>query len=166
MVDWVRQHAAEWGGDPSKVFLWGHSSGGAHVADYLARTPATPVRGAILMSAILDITNPEATMWSVYYGEDPSLYPARAALPRLVQMPLPIMAVWAELDPPTFVPDTEKLIAGRRAAGLPVVGLRLPSHSHLSEAYAVGTADQSLTTPLLQFIREHAANPPASRSNR
>jgi hypothetical protein len=26
-------------------------------------------------------------------------------------------------------------------------------HSHLSEAYAVGTADGSLTTPILNFIK-------------
>jgi hypothetical protein len=51
-----------------------------------------------------------------------------------------------------FIPDTEKLIAGRRAAGKPLVSLRLPNHSHLSEAYAVGTADESLTGPILKFI--------------
>ena len=53
--------------------------------------------------------------------------------------------------------DTEKLVKGRREAGRPVVELRLPNHSHLSEAYAVGTADESLSAPLLQFIREHGA---------
>ena len=157
VVDWVRQNATQWGGDPANVFLWGHSSGAAHVADYLARTPRTPVKAAILMSGIFDLTNPAASTWSHYYGEDMAQYPARSSLPRLIDLPLPIMAVWAELDPPEFVPDTGKLIKGRREAGRPVVELRLPNHSHLSEAYAVGTADESLSAPLLQFIREHGA---------
>jgi hypothetical protein len=32
-----------------------------------------------------------------------------------------------------FIPDTGKLIAGRKGAGKPPVSLRLPNHSHLSE---------------------------------
>jgi len=148
-VTWLREHAAEWGADPDQIFLWGHSSGAAHVADYLARTPRAPVAGAILMSGIYSPT----AMWSVYYGEDATQYPQRASLPRLVQLRLPLFAVWAELDPPDFIPDTTQLVERRRAADLPTISLELPNHSHLSEAYAIGTADESLATPLLQFIR-------------
>lgn len=161
VVTWLRAQAAAWGADPAQIFLWGHSSGAAHVADYLARTPGAPVRAAILMSGIFDLGTSGVSIWSPYYGEDVSQYPARSSLPHLIELPLPIMAVWAELDPPDFVPDTERLIAGRRAAGRPVTALRLPNHSHLSEAYAIGTADQSLATPLLQFIRNHS--PPSGR---
>jgi carboxylesterase type B len=32
---WVRAHVATRGGDPARVFLVGHSAGGAHVAQYL-----------------------------------------------------------------------------------------------------------------------------------
>ena len=161
VVDWVRAHAAEWGGDASKVILWGHSSGAAHVADYLARTPETPVKAAILMSGIYDLTNPEAAMWSHYYGEEAAQYAARSSLPRLVTLPLPMMVVWAELDPPTFLPDTEQLVQGRRDGGLPVVALQLPGHSHLSEAYSIGTEDTTLSEPVLQFIRAQANGDPA-----
>lgn len=148
-VAWLREHAAQWGADPDRIFLFGHSSGAAHVADYLARTARTPVAGAILMSGIY---TPSAT-WSAYYGEDAGKYAGLASLPRLVQLRLPIMAVWAELDPPDFIPDSTQLIERRKAAGLPTRDLRLPNHSHLSEGYAIGTADESLTAPLLQFIQ-------------
>lgn len=147
-VAWLREHAAQWGADPDRIFLWGHSAGAAHVADYLARTPRAPVAGAILMSGIYAPT----AVWSVYYGEDAGQYAQRASLPRLIQLRLPLFAVWAELDPPDFIPDTTQLIERRRAAGLPTSSLRLPNHSHLSEAYAIGTADESLAIPLLQFI--------------
>jgi triacylglycerol lipase len=148
-VAWIREHAAEWGADPAQLFLWGHSSGSAHVADYLARTPNAPVKGTILMSGIF---TPSAT-WSAYYGEDASRYAARAARPRLATLQMPMMIVSAELDPPEFITDTRELVAARRAAQLPTISLVLPNHSHLSEAYAVGTADESLTAPLLQFIK-------------
>lgn len=155
VVAWVREHAAQWGGDPAKVFLWGHSSGAAHTADYLVRTPGAPVRAAILMSGIYDLGE-GPSMWSHYYGEDASKYPERSSLQGLIQLPLPIMAVWAELDAPNFIPDTERLVRGRREAGRPVVEVVLPGHSHLSEAYAIGTEDVSLAEPLLRFIREHS----------
>lgn len=147
-VAWVRKHAKEWGADPKRIFLWGHSSGGGHVAEYLARTKKPPVAGAILMSAALTAV----PTWKAYYGDDASLYAQRSPLPRLIPVRTPLLVVWAELDPPDFTPDTARLIADRKAAGKPTVSLLLPNHSHLSEGYAIGTADESLAGPLLKFI--------------
>ncbi|MEO6078552.1 MAG: nuclear transport factor 2 family protein [Steroidobacteraceae bacterium] len=151
LVAWLREHAREWGADPARIFLWGHSAGAAHVADYLARGPKAPVAGAILTSGVYQLGD-TVSVWKDYYGEDVALYPQRASLTRLIQVSVPLLVNWAELDPPDFIPDTEKLIAGRKAGGKPMVSLRLPNHSHLSETYAVGTADQSLTSPILKFI--------------
>jgi triacylglycerol lipase len=151
VVDWLRKHAKEFGADPKRIYLWGHSAGGAHVADYLVRNPRAPVAAAILMSGIYELGS-TVSIWKDYYGEDVAQYPARSSLPKLVELKLPILAVSAELDPPNFVPDTEKLIAGRQARGTPVTPLKLPNHSHLSESYAIGTADESLSGPLLRFI--------------
>ena len=148
-VAWLREHAREWGADPDRIVLWGHSSGAAHVGSYLARTSQPPLAGAILMSGIYVPTS----MWSVYYGEDATRYAGMASAPGLIQQRIPLFVVWAELDPPDFIPDTEQVIAGRQAGGKPTVSLRLPNHSHLSEAYAVGTADESLSAPVLQFIQ-------------
>lgn len=152
VVGWLRQRAGEWGADPARIFLFGHSAGGAHVADYLARTPRPPVAGAILMSGIYTLGD-GVSIWSAYYGEDVSKYPGRTSLPRLIQHRIPMFVAWAELDPENFVPDSEQLVAGRLENRRPTIQLRLPNHSHLSEAYAIGTDDTSLTGPLLDFIR-------------
>jgi triacylglycerol lipase len=151
LVAFLREHARDWGADPARIFMWGHSAGAAHVADYLVITSRPLVAGAILTSGIYDLGT-TVSVWKDYYGDDPAVYPQRSSLTRLIQAPLPMLVNWAELDPPDFIPDTEKLIAGRKAAGKPLVSLRLPNHSHLSEAYAVGTADESLTGPILKFI--------------
>jgi acetyl esterase/lipase len=149
LVPWLRSHAAEWGADPERIFLWGHSSGGSHVAEYLARTPRPQVAGAILMSGVYTAL----PMWSAYFGEDATKYPERSSLERLYPLRLPMLVVWAGLDPVNFIPDSEKLLAGRRTARTPTSSVFLPDHSHLSEAYAIGTADESLSAPLLQFIQ-------------
>ena len=201
VVAWLKAHVAEYGGDPEKIFLWGHSSGAAHVADYVAQqatgnpvlamnAPPAPgpeptdkkgskrkkssdkaateapavappqagpgsepqIAGAILTSGVYELGN-KLSIWKDYYGEDVTQYPARSSLPGLLQTSTPLFVTYAELDPETFTPDSIKLIEVRAAAGKPVRNLRLPGHSHLSETYAVGSGDESLSAPVLEFIR-------------
>ncbi|HTY48651.1 MAG TPA: nuclear transport factor 2 family protein [Steroidobacteraceae bacterium] len=157
LVAFLKKHAAEYGGDPQKIFLWGHSAGGSHVADYVAHAAlshAQPqIAGAILMSAAVYDLGTTPSVWKSYYGEDVSSYARRSALPGLVRTTTPLLVVDAELDPPLMPPQTAELLEARRDAGRPVPYIHLAGHSHLSEAYAVGTTDESLTGPLLAFIR-------------
>jgi hypothetical protein len=62
----------------------------------------------------------------------------------------------AELDPPNFQQQADELTQARQAAGYPVERLHVPGHSHLSEAYAIGTADDSVSGPVLAFIQAHS----------
>ena len=41
-------------------------------------------------------------------------------------------------------------------AGIDAPLLKLAGHSHMSEVYAINTADTALTTPLLGFIQAHS----------
>jgi hypothetical protein len=115
-----------------------------------AQRPA--VAGAILTSGIYDLGDTVPT-WNDYYGDDVSLYPQRSSLTRLARVPLPLLVTWAEMDLPDFAADSDKLASARAAARTPTATVLLPHHSHLSEAYAVGTADRSLTAPVLQYIQ-------------
>jgi triacylglycerol lipase len=151
-VTWLRGQLRAWGGDPARIYLWGHSAGAAHVADYLVRTPRAPVAGAILTSGIYELGD-SVSIWKDYYGDDVAQYRERSSLQRLIDLPLPLLVNGAELDAPNFLPDTQRLIEGRKTAGKPTMALQLPNHSHLSETYAIGTADESLSGPVLQFIQ-------------
>ena len=42
------------------------------------------------------------------------------------------------------------------AASKPMETLYLENHSHMSETYAVGSADDSLTGPVLDFVLRHS----------
>jgi acetyl esterase/lipase len=149
VVQWLRHNAAQFAGDANRIFLFGNSAGGAHVADYLARTAQPQVAGAILLSGVYTAS----TTWTSYYGEDQARWPSMSPLPQLAKLRLPLLVANAELDPPDFHPDTNNLIAGRKAAGTPTTVVQLPNHSHISETYAIGTADESMTAPILQFIQ-------------
>jgi triacylglycerol lipase len=159
VVAWVRRNASRFGGDPSRLFLWGHSAGAAHVADYLVRAGNPAVTGSILTSGIYALGD-TVSVWKDYYGDDVSRYRERESITGLARSPLPLLVVQAELDPPAFIADTEGLIRARTAAKQPLQTLRLAGHSHISETYAVGTADVSLSGAVLQFIN---ATPPARR---
>jgi hypothetical protein len=52
-----------------------------------------------------------------------------------------------------FQGETAKLVAARAAADKPVERVHLGGHSHISETYAVGTGDRSLSGPVLEFVR-------------
>lgn len=156
LVAWLSDHVAEYGGDRNKVFLWGHSAGAAHVGDYVAsRTLAmkpTGIAGAILTSGFYALGD-EVSTWKAYYGDDVSTYAERSSLAGLTRASTPMFVSDAELDPPSFRPESRNLVEARMAAGKPVRYLHLLGHSHLSETYAVGTNDRSLSDPVLEFIQ-------------
>lgn len=104
-------------------------------------------------ASLLGVAQPEA---AVPIRLAPAFTVQQAQFPPLSQLTglrLPPLVAGGELDPPDFVPDTEQLITGRKAAGTPTVSAHLANHLHLSEACAIGTADDSLSGPLLQFIK-------------
>jgi len=156
LTSWVRAHAGDYGGDSTKIFLWGHSAGAAHVADYLAHaanTGADPgIAGAILTSGFYDLGE-EVSIWKDYYGDDVSQYATRSSLPGLLKTATPLLVTYAELDPDSFQSQTRGLLEARANEGRPVASVRLAGHSHISETYAVGTGDESLSGPVLEFIQ-------------
>ncbi len=149
----VRALAADCGGDPRRIFLWGHSAGAAHVADFIVARPEAALAGAILTSGIYGKSGGAVSPWSVYYGSDGARQAELSSLPGLVATRVPLLVTWAELDRADFIAEAEALVTARELAGHAVATLPLPGHSHISEIYAVGTADTSLSGPVLDFIR-------------
>jgi triacylglycerol lipase len=159
VVQHLRRHAGTYGGDPERIFLWGHSAGAAHVAQHIVTTQQPQIAGAILTSGIYDTTlEGTATRWGVYFGTDVARHPAMSSLPGLLRTSVPLLVTWAGLDRADFILDSQQLVAARIDACRPVEQVLLPGHSHLSEIYAVGTADTSLTAPVLDFI-QRTGNP-------
>jgi acetyl esterase len=100
-VHWASVNAAAHGGDPQRIFLFGHSAACAHCAtatwDPRVRpTGGLPLAGLVLASprtwADVRAENPNAHGVRAYYGSDESLYPDRS----------PLSHVRADA-PPTFV---------------------------------------------------------------
>ena len=150
-VAWVRAHIAEHGGDPNRIFLWGHSAGSNHVADYVAHDEFHPkgtgLAGAILMSGVY-VPQPGS-----YYGPDPALAAQRNARAGLLKTKLPLMMINAELDPDLMLKSGAEMKDELCKAGRCPTYLLAKDHDHLSEGYVIGTADDSVSGPILAFIK-------------
>jgi acetyl esterase/lipase len=159
-IKWVSDTIASRGGDPSRIFLMGHSAGAVHVATYVSHPEFQKLKGgglagAILVSGIYDLNGEAAgDPEKAYFGADPSLYAARSSLPGLQAAKLPLMIAAAELDPPRFIQQFQLLkeAACKAAQGCPRA-VMLPQHNHMSEVYAINTPDTRLTDAILEFVK-------------
>ena len=157
---WVRDNISQYGGDPSRIVLFGHSAGATHAGTYAAMPQfhgpdGLSIAGLILTSGIYDLTDfPVNDGYRSYIGGDTSLYPARSPIDGLRKLTVPSMVVYAELDPPPFVTQFERLVAAMaNAPGGKPTTVTLQKHSHLSLGYAIGTDDTALTGPILDFVK-------------
>jgi triacylglycerol lipase len=160
VVQWVSEKIAERGGDPARIYLMGQSAGAVHVAGYVSHPEFHKVKGgglagAVMVSGIYDLTaSPVGDAEIAYFGADPSRYAERSSLQGLLATKIPLMVTAAELDPPRFVEQYEllKQAACKRVSGC-AHSFMLPQHSHMSEVYAINTADTRLTNEILDFVK-------------
>ena len=100
----VQSKAAEWGADPARVLLMGHSSG-AHLVALLgadpgiaARQGAKPALGVVALdSAALNVVETmegrHARFYDMVFGSDPSHWRKASPFDRLAAAPVPMLLV-------------------------------------------------------------------------
>ncbi|WP_431281785.1 alpha/beta hydrolase [Humitalea sp. 24SJ18S-53] len=153
-IGWIRARAPDFGGNPDRIILVGHSAGAAHAAAFAATGEG--IAGLVLISGLYDIAAlPPSPGIEAYYGTDRSFYAERGSLEGLAATDLPIMQATAALDPPGFLRQGEALQAAlcARPVGCAPAMARLPGHNHLSTVFAIGTADRELSDAIAGFVQ-------------
>ena len=159
MVAFLRKNGAQYGGNPRRIVLIGHSAGANLVASYVLDPSLHPKAGPGVVAAVL-VSLPASRLASigdrdkVYYGNDASLYAKRAPATHVNDSKLPLLIVTAEYDPVALAPDAYDLAAkvcmrdGKCPAFFYVKG-----HNHISEIGSIGSPDDQLSRTLIDFVR-------------
>jgi triacylglycerol lipase len=159
MVAFLKKNGAQYGGDPRRIVLIGHSAGANIVASYVLDPRIYPKLGPGVAAAVL-VSLPGSrpsgvrTVDQVYFGDDRSLLPKRVPGPYLEKSKLPLMLVTAEFDPVFLAPEAYDF-AGRicvRDGKCPDF-LYVKGHNHISEIGSIGSKDDQLARALVDFVR-------------
>ena len=159
IIRWIRANANEYGGDPDRIFLMGHSAGAAHVAaytfmeDFQLDGGNDGLRGVILFSGVYsDASDGRST---AYYGDDSAKWEERMPINHVAGRRIPLFIVDAEYDQLRMQKDAVKLMrAVCDRDGKCPMHKQLIGHNHYSMNYHINTADDSIASDLMQFILE------------
>ena len=158
----MKGRAREFGGDPDRLFLVGHSAGATHVATYAwdpnaALGPDPAVQGLVLISGRLRADarpdNPNAPGVRAYFGDDESRYEARSPVTYAAASRLPVFLAIAEYENPLLdVYGAEAFHRIAVARGRAPRFLRLPRHNHISMIAHVNTEEDVLGGEMREFF--------------
>ena len=160
VVKWLKKNGSKYGGDPNKIFLFGHSAGAAHVGTYIFHEELQPESGADVVGAILmsgqynpNPKNPGKII-KAYYGPDTENYAKRAAINRIDGLTVPVFIIFAEFDQHEIEMQSVELFKAlcQRDKHCPRF-TRIKNHNHLSESVHINTEDESIGTEIIDFIR-------------
>ncbi len=163
MVAWAKANAAQYGGNPDRIILIGHSAGATHVASYMFDKSLQPPEGAGIAGAVLisgryrvnfDAADPNGRNMQSYFGDDEAQYSNRSPINHIRDgARIPVFVVVTEYENPDLdVRGAELFSALCERDGICPRFVRLNRHNHLSEVLAFNTPDEYLGRQILDFI--------------
>ncbi|HEY3518265.1 MAG TPA: alpha/beta hydrolase fold domain-containing protein [Gammaproteobacteria bacterium] len=158
-VGYLRDHVAEYGGDPNRIFVAGISTGALHAATYVFRPellPSTAVRaaGAILVSGPYTFDFDAAGRGELaYFGEDRARWPEMVVNGNVTRTDIPVLMTTAEWDNARYTKAYAELFEELVVKhGVTPHYLQSLGHNHSSQLLSVGTTDRSVSGVIVDFI--------------
>lgn len=153
VLEWAGRDIARFGGDPRRLFVFGHSAGATHVAGAIFDARLRPsnlgdVKGVVLGSGVYEVApDEERDNVLAYFGEDRSLFAERSPLPHAPGSDADVLIFAAGLDPSVFTASGAALA---RALGRPLE--LIDGHNHVSTVFAVGTRHDVLGGMIRRYV--------------
>jgi arylformamidase len=136
-VAWVYRNAASFGGDPERLYVSGHSSGG-HLAGVVLTTDwpkdfglaPTVVKGGVFGSGMYDLKPVRLSKRSAYVTFTDAMEHALSAQRHLDKLNAPVALVHGTEETPEFQRQSRDFVAAVRAAGKPVSLAVMEGYNH------------------------------------
>ena len=147
-IAWLYRHVGEHGGDPSRLFVGGHSAGGHYTALLAVRRdwqaglglPADVVRGCLPISGVYDLTEAGGLSQRPRFLGPPGREREASPLYNIEGTPPPFLLAHGSKDFPHLMRQAEAMEAALRGAGGDVERLVLDGRDHFTASYAGGEA--------------------------
>jgi arylformamidase len=136
-VAWVYRNAQSFGGDPNRIYVSGHSSGG-HLTGVVLTTdwrkefnlPADTVKGGLCCSGLFDLKPARLSARSAYVKFTDEIEQALSSQRHLNNLNAPVIVVYGTLETPEFQRQSRDFAAAVRSAGKPVQLLVAEGYNH------------------------------------
>ncbi len=157
-LEWTVRNAASFGGDPDRVFLAGHSSGG-HLAgcvlitDWAARgLPADAIKGALLMSGMYDLYPVRLSSRSKFLHITPEEEMAASPIRHLSRITCPVAITTADEDSPEFKRQSTVLADALQGMGRLASRTVAFNANHFQEDDRLGQPDSEISRALFALM--------------
>jgi arylformamidase len=126
-IAWVHKNAAQFGGDPNRLYVAGHSSGAhltgcALITDWQAgyNMPADIIKGGICISGMYDLKPVRLSARSAYVKFDDKTEQELSSIRHLARLKAPVIVAYGTNETPEFQRQGREFAAAVKAAGKPV----------------------------------------------
>jgi arylformamidase len=127
-VAWTERNAAGFGGDPGRIYVAGHSSGG-HMAGVVAMSGAN-AKGYVLISGLYELQPVSLSARSSYVKFNEQTLHALSAMRHLDKIQAPVAVVYGALETPEFQRQSREFADALRKAGKPVELVLAEGYNH------------------------------------
>jgi arylformamidase len=136
-VAWVYRNAHSFGGDPNRIYISGHSSGG-HLAGVVLVTdwrkefglPSDVVKGGLCCSGLFDLKPVRLSFRSSYVKFTDEIEQALSPQRHLDKLGAPLVVAYGTLETPEFQRQSHDFAAAVKATGKPVQLLVGEGYNH------------------------------------
>jgi arylformamidase len=166
-VTWVWKHAASFGGDPSRLYVAGQSSG-AHLAAVALTTdwprafdlPSDVIKGGMCISGMYDLAPVRLSARSRYVKFDDETVAALSPIRHLDRLQAPLVVAYGTLETPEFQRQNRDFAAAVAAAGKPVRLLVGEHYNHFELPETLANPHGLLGRAALDLLGLRSFSPP------
>ncbi len=159
-IAWVHANAASFGGDPDRLYLSGHSSGG-HLAAVALTTdwerefglPADILKGGLCCSGMYDLHPVRLSARSSYVRFDDAMVESLSPIQHIDTINAPLVLAYGTLETPEFQRNAKTFAEAVKRAGKPAELLVGEGYNHYEIRETLGNPYGLLGRAVLQQMK-------------
>lgn len=157
-LGWIYQNCSRFDGDPTRIYIVGHSSG-AHLAAMALSTrwgdyglSANPIRGGVLVSGVYDLGPLQHTSRSQYVYIDDRIERQLSPLHQIANLSAPLLLVVGSKESPEFQRQTLSYADAASASARQIKVVTAETYHHFDIVETLGNPYGLLGRNLLDFV--------------